>query len=633
MNARSTILPIAAFVAALAGTASAQVEVIQIRTGNGAVGSPDQQVGVFTWGDNNAPPAAFTANDFATARANRATVGNPPAGWLAPSSFLDTSAKWVGAGSSSATTITNGKGALYAIDFYVSHPNPSSTSAYLEYFVAANGALGGGPAQAVYLNEQPVQFGALGMSTNTAQTFGLGNVAELLRTGRNTLYFTHVPAGNVAAGVMISASVRIGETLPCAPTWSTSSLAGPVGSGVGGMVYDNARDRVVLYRAGGTVSETWEFDGTVWALRNTTSLFSRSRPAVAYDPVRQRTVLFGGQQTGGGLPTEVREWDGTSWTEINAAGGPSARVGAVATYDAARGRVIVAGGLTISPVGVSSEVWSWNGSSWTRLADLPGPRTDGGIAYDASTGRVIYFGGQTSTGSVLADTNTTFAFNGTTWSTLNPLAAPPARDGCSLAYDPIRATIVMFGGEGANVTTAGSTWEFSGGQWAEAGVPSNPNGRFAPGLAFDSARNRMVLFGGTSQSNATSFYSSQAPKIVVQPLPVSITENQPFTLNVAATGPGSLTYRWRKNGVAIASNANNVGATTASFSINNATRADSGAYDVVVTSSCGSETSVAVQVQVSPCYANCDDSSVAPVLNALDFSCFLQRFRQGCPGR
>jgi V8-like Glu-specific endopeptidase len=32
-------------------------------------------------------------------------------------------------------------------------------------------------------------------------------------------------------------------------------------------------------------------------------------------------------------------------------------------------------------------------------------------------------------------------------------------------------------------------------------------------------------------------------------------------------------------------------------------------------------------------YANCDNSSVPPVLNIADFSCFLQRFAAGCPGR
>jgi hypothetical protein len=29
-------------------------------------------------------------------------------------------------------------------------------------------------------------------------------------------------------------------------------------------------------------------------------------------------------------------------------------------------------------------------------------------------------------------------------------------------------------------------------------------------------------------------------------------------------------------------------------------------------------------------YANCDGSTVAPVLNVLDFTCFLNRFGEGC---
>jgi hypothetical protein len=33
----------------------------------------------------------------------------------------------------------------------------------------------------------------------------------------------------------------------------------------------------------------------------------------------------------------------------------------------------------------------------------------------------------------------------------------------------------------------------------------------------------------------------------------------------------------------------------------------------------------------SSCYANCDGSTVAPVLNIADFTCFLQRFGAGDP--
>jgi hypothetical protein len=35
--------------------------------------------------------------------------------------------------------------------------------------------------------------------------------------------------------------------------------------------------------------------------------------------------------------------------------------------------------------------------------------------------------------------------------------------------------------------------------------------------------------------------------------------------------------------------------------------------------------------QPALCYANCDQSTASPVLNVLDFSCYLQHFAQGSP--
>ena len=54
---------------------------------------------------------------------------------------------------------------------------------------------------------------------------------------------------------------------------------------------------------------------------------------------------------------------------------------------------------------------------------------------------------------------------------------------------------------------------------------------------------------------------------------------------VSASAPTPLTYQWRKNGSPI------TGQTNASFTINSASSADSGSYDVMVTGACGSATS------------------------------------------
>ena len=47
----------------------------------------------------------------------------------------------------------------------------------------------------------------------------------------------------------------------------------------------------------------------------------------------------------------------------------------------------------------------------------------------------------------------------------------------------------------------------------------------------------------------------------------------------------------------------------------------------------GSNTETLVDVALAPvCYANCDSSTVAPILNVLDFACFLNRFAAGDAG-
>ena len=54
------------------------------------------------------------------------------------------------------------------------------------------------------------------------------------------------------------------------------------------------------------------------------------------------------------------------------------------------------------------------------------------------------------------------------------------------------------------------------------------------------------------------------------------------------------------------------------------------APDVVVTNRDSDTTSVLLNAIVPPvCYANCDNSTLVPVLNVNDFTCFLNRFGAG----
>jgi hypothetical protein len=66
---------------------------------------------------------------------------------------------------------------------------------------------------------------------------------------------------------------------------------------------------------------------------------ARDAHALVYDPLRRRTVLFGGRSAAFTHFGDTWEWDGAAWTFVPAMG-PAAG-GAVGTYDSAMPRVVV----------------------------------------------------------------------------------------------------------------------------------------------------------------------------------------------------------------------------------------------------------------------------------------------------
>ena len=126
---------------------------------------------------------------------------------------------------------------------------------------------------------------------------------------------------------------------------------------------------------------------------------------------------------------------------------------------------------------------------------------------------------------------------------------------------------------------------------------------------------------------------SGPPVITTQPEPQAVALGMFTLFTVAATGSeagGPLTYQWRKNGVAIVNGGSISGARSSVLEINPVAVSDAGIYSVVVENACATTTSNEVQLTVlGGCYANCDGSTAAPVLNVNDFICFQTKFAAG----
>ena len=171
---------------------------------------------------------------------------------------------------------------------------------------------------------------------------------------------------------------------------------------------------------------------------------------------------------------------------------------------------------------------------------------------------------------------------------------------------PVNTSVVTGTGPTASLTVAGSAPSnfavLSG--FLPPGVTLSSTGQLA-GAATTSGTYFGVLTAsnerGLAEQPFTIFVTDpiSPPTITTQPTDVTVLQWGAATFQVSATGSGTLTYQWQKNGTNIS------GATNASFSIANATSLNAGTYSVQVRGTSGTVTSNAVQLTVqAPAFAD-----------------------------
>lgn len=247
----------------------------------------------------------------------------------------------------------------------------------------------------------------------------------------------------------------------------------------------------------GYQNDTWEWNGQNWALRTPTlAPEARREYAMAYDAARHATVVFGGMPGRSGLLGDTWTWDGTNWAQQSPATSPSPRWDSAMVFDAAISKVVLFGGfdLVAGNFQLENDTWAWDGTTWTQLLPLASPpaRQNHAMAYDTTRGRVVLFGGelQLNGAGLVQDT---WEFDGTTWTQAVPAVSPPARIAHTMTYDAVRNVTLLFGG-GAGMDF-GDTWAWDGTSWTQLTTTPAPACRDHTAMAFGQGGNT-VLFGG-----------------------------------------------------------------------------------------------------------------------------------------
>lgn len=281
------------------------------------------------------------------------------------------------------------------------------------------------------------------------------------------------------------------------------------------LAFDPGSQRVLLYGgaldSGARMAHLWAWDGATWSLECDPCLPGElTEHAMVLDETRQEILIWGGID-GNGTETAAmwRLRQGTFEAVDPGAEAPTARVGATLVWHPREAVAWLVGGLGAGLA--ARETWSWDGTAWTRrTASGPDLRSTGGpsVAWDARTETLVAFGAV----STPARRDTAFALVGGAWTTLcdtctgfpqvspsligipgegamaiggylgsgdelagtrrvaSPAfelvdAGPPGRDSVAVAHDPIRDTVVIFGGNGNGCLPAAAncreTWEYA----------------------------------------------------------------------------------------------------------------------------------------------------------------------------
>lgn len=281
----------------------------------------------------------------------------------------------------------------------------------------------------------------------------------------------------LGGGVLLSAH----GSLPGQWTQASPSAA-PSARTDAAIAYDVGRRMTVLFGGFPGNAETHGWDGATWRLLANSGPPAMWASALASDPGGNGLVLFGGKTASIAL-NETWLWNGALWTRVFPASSPSVRYFHAMAYDPIRARTVLFGGQTTVPTYLG-DTWEWNGTNWAQRASTgPTPRSGHKMAWDPRRGAVLLFGGTDAAGP----SGETWSWNGSTWA-LVASGGPAADPRPSLAT--VGANVALFD----SGSSSRPTWTWDGTNWTQLSSPADPTNRTGAAMAADV--NGAVLFGG-----------------------------------------------------------------------------------------------------------------------------------------
>jgi hypothetical protein len=216
--------------------------------------------------------------------------------------------------------------------------------------------------------------------------------------------------------------------------------------------------------AGGSAfSDSYSWTGSTWTeVTQPRPPRARFSAAAAYDPLHRIIVMFGGftcplDQPGCVALGESCFFENMAW-RCTTLPGPSARGEPAMSFDSIAGRVVMFGGRNEN--GLLDDAWTFDGAAWIELDRGPSARAGASLAFDALRGVSVLFGGE-SEGPVLEDS--TWELRERRWIPVDTSSTAPARRSAAFGYDHGGNQLILFGGRGGS-GLLGDSWQLVAGR-------------------------------------------------------------------------------------------------------------------------------------------------------------------------
>lgn len=235
---------------------------------------------------------------------------------------------------------------------------------------------------------------------------------------------------------------------------------------------------------------------------------TRSGASLCYDYNSNRAILFGGN-AGFSVSNQTWAYDGTTWTQLAPLASPTGTVGAELVSDPVRGVVVLYGGLNTSWIGGASAdtTWEFDGTTWTQIFPVttPGGLGNYGACYDIVRQRMVVYGGTADSFFPIAQADT-WEYDGTNWIHRTPTVSPGPLERPAMCFHTGLGKTVLFGGIDPQVGGVDTTWAYDGTNWTALTVSGpRPAPRTAARMVYDSARGVCVMSGGLDPMTGAPF--------------------------------------------------------------------------------------------------------------------------------